>query len=279
MITDRLGSTAGRWPSEIPGLAQCRAAELTQVRNDWRKDWPWTRFTATERWAALVDDTDWGLGVFKDDGGEFHGGSYGDERSDDPKHGSTAYLAPIHREHFDHNIVYEHRTSFTVGRLDEIRRRFNAMATQSPPAWRFENDRQHWTRHHATDEGFPLNGAWRIRFGDQRPRLESPTHCWRAGQAPVLEMEIHYQGQATQGRLLWKGLEADRYETERSLTFELVSTEAFRTYQFDLSDSPGYRGLITGLAFEPVAEPLPGGQIVIRSIGFRAPPRELDAKP
>ena len=56
-------------------------AALTQVRNDWRKDWPWTRFTATERWAALVDDKDWGLGVFKDDGGEFHGGIYGDERS------------------------------------------------------------------------------------------------------------------------------------------------------------------------------------------------------
>lgn len=95
-------------------------AELTQVRNDWRKDWPWTRFTATERWAALVDDHDWGLGVFKDDGGEFHGGSYGDERSEDPQHGSTAYVGPIHREHFDHNIVYEHRTSFMVGRLEPI---------------------------------------------------------------------------------------------------------------------------------------------------------------
>ena len=208
-------------------MAQCRAAELTQVRNDWRKDWPWTRFTATERWAALVDETASGLGVFKD---------------------------------------------------DEIRRRFNDMATKSPPAWRFENDRQHWTRHHATDEGFPLNGAWRIRFGDQRPRLESPTHCWQAGQAPVLEMELRYQGQATQGRILWKCLEADRYETERSLTFDLVPAEAFRTYRFDLSGSPGYRGLITGLAFDPIAEPLPGGQIVIRSIRFLTPPPEVEAK-
>lgn len=254
------------------------SAALTHVRNDWRKDWPWTRFTATERWAALVDDTDWGLGVFKDDGGEFHGGIYGDDRSADPKHGSTAYVAPIHREHFDHNIIYEHRTAFTVGHLEEIRRRFNAMATTSPPAWRFETDRQHWTLHRASDEGFPLNGAWRIRFGDQRPRLEGPTQCWRAAQSPEVEIEIGYQGPATQGRILWKGLGADHYETERSLTFDLVPAEAFRTYRLDLSDSPGYRGLITGLAFEPVAEPIPGGQIVIRSIRFLTPPHEVEAK-
>ncbi len=159
-------------------------AAVTQVRNDWRRDWPWTRFTATERWAALVDESDWGLGVFKDDGGEFHGGVFGDERSDDPKHGSTAYVAPIHRENFDHNIVYEHQTDFMVGRIVDIRRRFNEMATKTPPDWRFVRDRQHWTLHNAEDGGFPLNGKWCIRFGDKLPRLEGPTQCWRAESAP-----------------------------------------------------------------------------------------------
>ena len=84
-------------------------APLTHVTNDWHKPWPWTRFIGTERWAALVGEDGWGLGVFKDDAGEFHGGIHGDGRSDDPKHGSTAYVAPIHMENFDHNIVYEHR--------------------------------------------------------------------------------------------------------------------------------------------------------------------------
>ncbi len=40
----------------------------TYVTCDWHQPWPWTRFTATEGWAALVDDNDWGLGVFKADG-------------------------------------------------------------------------------------------------------------------------------------------------------------------------------------------------------------------
>lgn len=43
-------------------------APLTHVVNDWHKPWPWTRFLATEGWAALVDDDGWGLGVFKADG-------------------------------------------------------------------------------------------------------------------------------------------------------------------------------------------------------------------
>jgi hypothetical protein len=245
-------------------------APLTQVTNNWRQPWPWTRFTATERWAALVDDTGWGLGVFKDNGGEFHGGIYGDERSDDPKHGSTSYVAPIHRDHFDHNIVYEHRTSFMVGHLDDVRRRFHAMATLTPPAWIFNHDRQHWTLHHGTDDGFPLNGAWRIRFGDQKPRLEGPTFSWRAEKAPQMALRIAYQGPATQARILWKTLNHDSLDPQRSVTFDLLPHEETRTYRIDLAASPAYRGLITGVALEPMAHPQPEGRITLESIVLQA---------
>lgn len=241
-------------------------ATLTHVRNDWHAPWPWTRFTATERWAALVDTNNWGLGVFKNDGGEFHGGIYGDERTADPKHASTAYVAPIHRENFDHNIVYEHRTDFMLGQLEEIRHRFNAMATQSPPAWRFALDRQHWTLSHATDQGLPMQGEWRIRFGDQKPRLEGPTQCWRAEGSPALEMEIAYAGPATKARLYWKRLGDEGYDEKQSLAFDLVPADKFRNYRLELAASPEYRGMITSLAFEPVAEPRPGGQIAIKAI-------------
>jgi len=245
-------------------------AAVTHVRNDWRKAWPWTRFTATERWAALVDEDDWGLGVFKDDGGEFHGGIHGDGRSDDPKHGSTAYVAPIHRENFDHNIVYEHRTDLMVGRLIDIRQRFNAMATKSPPAWRFDIDRQHWTLHNATDQGFPLKGEWRIRCGEEKPRLEGPTQCWPAEPSPVVEMEIAYRGQATQARVFWKRLDDDRFDLKKSRTWNPIADGEFHTYRLNLAESPAYRGLITGLALEPIAEPRPGDRVVIKSIALTA---------
>ena len=239
---------------------------LTLVSNDWHKPWPWTRFIATERWAALVDQNDWGLGVFKDDGGEFHGGIYGDGRTDDPKDGSTAYLAPIHPENFDHNIVYEHRTEFAVGQLANIRKLFNGMAAKAEPSWQFATNRQHWTLHDGTDQGFPLQGQWRIRLGGTKPRLESPTLACRAEAAPILELEASYRGQPTKARVFWKRLDASALEASRSLPLELNPDGAFHTYRLDLSASAEYRGLIIGLAIEPVSAPLPGGELAIKSI-------------
>jgi hypothetical protein len=252
---------------------------LTQVSNDWRKPWPWTRFLATERWAALVDDQDWGLGVFKDDGGEFHGGIHGDARSDDPKHGSTAYVAPIHLENFDHNIVYEHRTEFVVGKLADIRKRFNQMATKTPPAWRFVSDRQHWSLREATDQGFPLQGEWRIKFGAGKPRLESPTQCWRAESAPAMDLEIACTGQATTARLFWKRLDDDKFDPRKSLPLDLNADGKFHTYHLEFASSPEYRGLIIGLALEPVAAARPDEEIAIKSIVMSAAKRREPRNP
>jgi len=239
---------------------------IEHVKNDWKKPWPWTRFVAVERWAALVGDDDWGIGVFKDDGGEFHGGIHGDGRSDDPKHGSTAYVAPIHMENLDPNIVYEHRTEYVVGTLAEIRRRFNAMATKSPPAWRFEKDRQHWTFRDATDGGFPLKGEWRVTFGEKRPRLSGPTFAWRADAAPALDLEVAYTGTATTARIRWERVDDPKLDQAKSVTVDLVPDGAFRTVRVDLSASPEYRGVIRQLVIDPVETPRPGESIAIKSV-------------
>ncbi len=241
-------------------------APLTHVANDWHKPWPWTRFTATEGWAALVDDEGWGLGVFKIDGSEFHGGIHGDGRSEDPKHGSTAYVAPIHNENFDHNIVYEHRTEFLVGRLEEMRRRFTAMAERTPPVWRFERDRQHWTLRDATDSGFPLSGAWSIRLGDRKARLESGGHCWRAEEAPSMKLRAAYTGRPTTARIYWKRSGDEHFDRERSVPLELEGDGKVRGQVVELGKSPGYRGLITALAIEPGEQPRPGETLTLHAV-------------
>jgi len=243
---------------------------LTHVTNDWRKPWPWARFVATERWAALVNDEDWGLGVFKDDSAEFNGGIYGDARSDDPKDGSTAYVAPIHIENFDYNIVYEYRTDFMVGKLSDIRRRFNKMATKTPPAWHFARDRQHWTLRHAADQGFPLKGEWRIKFGTEKPHLESAIQCWRAESAPSLTLRLAYTGQAMALRIFWKRLDNDAYDVRRSLDLALNPDGKFHRYDLNLASSPEYRDLVIGLAIEPLKAPHSGEELRIKSIALSA---------
>lgn len=257
---------------------------LTHVTNDWHKPWPWTRFVATEGWVALVDENDWGLGVFKADGGEFHGGIYGNGRSDDPKHDSTAYVAPIHMENLDYNIVYEHRTEFMVGKLPEIRRRFNQMASKSPPSWRFERDRQHWTLRDASDQGFPLKGERRIKFGDRKVQLRSGIRCWRAEDAPELTFKARFTGReplrvrfywrslddgessAADLTTAWKQLRDESYDERRSIDLQLIPDGKLHTYRVRLQDSPEYRGLIIELAIEPAGMPRPGDEMAIASI-------------
>jgi hypothetical protein len=244
---------------------------LSHVTNDWKKPWPWTRFIASERWAALVDTNHWGLGVFKDDGGEFHGGIHGHGPSDDPKHSSTAYVAPIHTEIFDHNIVYDHRTVFMVGHLHAIRQRFNSMATRTPPAWRFSHDRQHWILLDATDQGFPLNGQWQITVGSKQPRIESPVHCWTAVSAPSIRLVISYKGHPATARVFWKRLDHDSFSEKLSMVFQLIPDGRYHSYTLNLADSPEYRGLITRLALVPIDTPRPGEQISIKTIALSPP--------
>ena len=243
---------------------------LTHVTNDWHKPWPWTRFIGTERWAALVGDDGWGLGVFKDDGGEFHGGIHGNGRSDDPKHGSTAYVAPIHVENFDHNIVYEHRTVFMTGQLESIRKQFNRLASPQPPTWQFTNDRQHWTLRNATDQGYPLQGEWRVKFCAETPRLESGIRCWRAENGPRMNLEAAYTGKSATVRILWQRLGDDKWDSKKGLDLTLKPDGRFHQYQLDLASAVEYRGLITGLAIELKEIPRPGDELAIKSICFSA---------
>lgn len=222
---------------------------LTHVTNDWRKSWPWTRFHATERWAALVNEQDWGLGVFKDDGGEFHGGIHGQGPSDDPKHASTAYVAPIHVENFDHNIIFEHSTVFMVGKLGEMRRRFNAMATRAGPRWEFEKDRRHWVLRRGSDQGFPLSNEWRATSTSDGLRLESPTYAWRAERSGALVLHAASVG-ITNLTVSWKRLGEDRFDALKRTDFALIPDGKYSAYRVNLAEAPKYHGLIVGLAIE-----------------------------
>jgi hypothetical protein len=159
-----------------------------------------------------------------------------------------------------HVDVYEHRTEFMVGTLADIRKHFNDTATRTPPTWRFVKDRQHWTIRDAADQSFPIAGEWRIKFGENKPRLDSPIHCWRAESAPSMDLEIASTGAVTTARILWKRLDADQWDTSKSLGLDLNPDGKFHRYHLNLASSREYRDLIVGVAIEPVAQPRPGGR-------------------
>ena len=177
-------------------------------------------------------------------------------------------------ENFDYNIVYEHRTEFMVGKLGDIRKRFNQMAAKTPPAWRFMQDRQHWSLRNATDQGFPCKGEWRIKCSDKKLRLESGIRCWKAEDAPELTLKAAYTGkEPVTLQIFWKRLDEDNFESRKSLSLKLDSDGGFHTYHLALNGSTEYRGLITGLAIEPAHQTSPGAEVAIQSIVLTPSPQ------
>ena len=157
-----------------------------------------------------------------------------------------------------------------IGQLADIRRHFNGAATKTAPAWHFVSDRQHWVVRDATDQGFPLKGEWRIKFGARPPRLESPTQSWRAESAPTVDLEIASTGQPTTARIFWKRFDDPKFDVHKSLPFELKPDGRFHTYHLDLASSLEYRGLLIGLAIEPVSVARLDEEIAIKSIVMSA---------
>lgn len=84
---------------------------------------PWTYWGAPglhEKWAALVDDEGWGLGLYSPDAESFVGGLHGEKKGDTQSQ-STGYIAPLRTESLDKNSVFEYHFVLVVGPLEEIR--------------------------------------------------------------------------------------------------------------------------------------------------------------
>ncbi len=91
---------------------------LTEIENTGP---PWAYFDATEKWVALVQTNNWGLGVFYPDAQLFVGGFHGTPGSGDPRGSSCGYMSPLRTETLRHDSVCEYEVRFIQGTLDTIR--------------------------------------------------------------------------------------------------------------------------------------------------------------
>lgn len=240
---------------------------LTHLDNDFRKPWPWTRRIGAEGWAALVGDDDWGLGIAGDGIFQFDGGLFGKAGSDDVRDSATAYVAPVRIESFDHDIVYEYRTTLTLGTLTEIRARLIALADRGLPTWSFAAGRSHWHVEGGIDAGPPSEGIWRVPLVSRVARLVAPVRCWRAEDAGSIEFDAACTGGPTTLRLRWRCLgDGDPWHPERVMTIPAGGNGAFALQHFMVGAHPQWTGLITGIAIETVEGPRPAAGIALRRV-------------
>lgn len=229
---------------------------------------PWTGWRATENWAALVDDHDWGLGIWEPGVYQFLGGFAGKPGAGGPKDGPTGYVAPLHTDILDHNIVYDYDYTLILGTLTEIRRFvYDHAPRPTPPVWRFERDRQHWSYRQAVDTGWPIASELKVLLDQPHPQLNSPLTCWQAADAPKLVLEAAFSTGPGRATVSWQPL-VGGFTPTKSVTFEIIPDGEYHRYEVNLAASPEYRGTLSALRLEPVATGQAGWFVRLKSVAL-----------
>ncbi len=268
--------------------------KLTQIVTTSKKagQWPWERWTATENWAAHVNNDGWGLGIYKPGTYQFVGGFSrtcadlwnGDiERNPDsaigvggPKDDPTGYITATLREHIDHNIVYEYSYTLILGDLDNIRKYvYDHKPEDTRPRYIFSKGRSNWTYLDATDAGYQTDGQLQIQLKGEHSQLISPETWWDAETMPRLYIRGAFKTGEETARLYWSLPGARTSENnpvfakEDCIDFPVISDGQMRVYTVDLASAPNYKGIITGLRIDPVSSGKKGGYIKVKFISYR----------
>jgi hypothetical protein len=230
---------------------------------------PWSRWTATESWAALVNDDSFGLGIWIPQYCDFGGGFAGKPGKGGPFDNPTGYISPSPMEIIDWNIEHSYRYDLIVGDLKAIRKYvYNHARSPNPPSYTFEKDRQGWHYVHATDTGWPIRGELNVLMEQDDPQLRGPIGFWQAADAGTLVIRAASHTRGSNACLFWKNLGDKEFSENKSLGFPLNSDGGYHTYRVKLTENRAWRGPIVQLRFDPVGTGGKGEWIRIKSMAF-----------
>lgn len=222
---------------------------------------PWQYWTSTECWSALVDDANFGVGVFHPGALLTVGGFHGAKGRGGPRDDSAGYIAPLHTEVLDHDIVYEARATLIVGDLEkDIRAYARSQRFDPRPAFDFAKDRAHCVPYRLQDGAPPYDGAWRLTLDQDDPHIVTAPVRYDAKTAPKLLLRAAYRTKAREGELFFAP-PGGAFDDTRRVTFRIKPDGQMRTYEIDLSRHPLYVGMIGQLRLDPVLERADGDRV------------------
>ncbi len=232
---------------------------------------PWTNWSATESWAAFLNTTNWGLGIYTPGAVSFIGGFAGTPGSGGPSSPNTGYIAPLYSEILDPNITYTYNYQLILGSLTDIR---NWVYTQSyRPGLNsvFQADRQHWYFNNTTDVGWPLtNNCIRMNLAAASPRLISSTCAFFATNAPTVYITAahHIANPAghTSATLYWLTNGGSSFTAGASVTFPITADGLYHTYALNPATNSAYAGLITKLRLDPAVNCATGDYVDVAAV-------------
>lgn len=212
----------------------------------------WTAFRATEQWAALVDEKNFGLGVFSPGVVRYLGGFAGKPGKGGAHDNPTGYMTPNGHEILDWNITHEYRCDLIVGTLQQIRQHvYSEPRNPATPEWNFKRDRQGWWYINATDSNWPIHDELMVDLSRHNPQLVSPLSFWKAEDASALVIEAAAKLTYTHARIYWMGLADETMGSEKSVSFEIDGGEKYQIYRIPLAGVKGWEGAIVQMRIDP----------------------------
>ena len=197
-----------------------------------RKGNPWVSFSPTENWAALVDNSGFGLGIWAPNDYTFSGGFFGTVHGiGGPADAPTGYIAPNFKDILDHNIVYKYHYVFIVGSIRQIRSWVYQQAPRAGlPQWKFTHDRRHWVYVHAHDTGWPIKGCLNVSPAGPDSRLISPSCFWQAAQAPALYLHAAFKTTEKSGMVGSRSFHHAHFSLPSRVAFLIIGDGRYHHY-------------------------------------------------
>ncbi len=225
--------------------------ELVRIEKKKEEKGPWSHWRATEKWAALVNDAGFGLGVRSHGCYQFSGGFAGKPGAGGPNDDPTGYIAPTQNEILDDKIQYEFSYELILGTLAEIRKQvYTRSEKPKPPSFKFTNDRQSWTLHDAYAKAWPVRGKLIVTRGaTTNSQLISPPVFYDAADGPVLNLTGAIHWNVSNATVYWATTAEPEFHASRHLTVSCRGGES-QLYSWDLSKSPEYKGIVTRLRID-----------------------------
>ena len=221
--------------------------KLTEIvsKNTGDRHWPSEFMLYPENWVALLDDNDYGLGVYNPHTcGAVGGFAGGVERMGigGAKDAQTGTVSPTTGVILDHNIVYTFNYSLIVGDVEYIREK--ALAIDEKIDHRhfdFSLDRQNFYYHNTTDKGYGNQDCLDFDF-DKDVWLRSPFVFVPRGECKKILLDAVIEGGEVVGevglRCYAETTRPDHKDspcTWGSLPFKLVGDGERKIHEIDIS--------------------------------------------
>ena len=213
---------------------------------------PWDRWYSTERWAALVDQSNRGPGIWSPETTFYAGGYVGQIVGSGGEHDKQSnYVSPLQKEILDHNIKHDYSYRLIVGSLKEIRDYvYNKTPRIVSPDYQFESSRDGWVYKGSKDSGWPIKGSLDIQLSSAGNLITGPFDFWRGQDIKKIYIRAALTSKNATCKLLWKTAKDAGFVATKEKSVKMIGDGKFRVYEVDLTDYAAYKSGILQIALK-----------------------------